>query len=66
MLHFGSRLARSICGFIAIFWFCRLLVQAFVFEAERYLATPLLALGYHALTGVFIVLTFTYAAAAVL
>ena len=57
-------LARSICAFIAIFWFCRLIVQAFIFDAERYLTTPLLAAGYHGLSGVFIYLTLTYAAAA--
>lgn len=50
----GTPLARAVCGFIAIFWTARLLVQFFVFDARPFLKNPLLKLGYHGLTLVFI------------
>jgi uncharacterized membrane protein len=60
----GSRLARAMCAFIALFWTCRLLVQFFVFDAGAYLTNRLLKIGYHGLTAVFIyqAVVFGYAA----
>ena len=49
----GSPLARGMCGFTAVFWTSRMLVQFFVFDARPYLKSPLLAIGYHSLTLVF-------------
>src|SRR3972149_164882 len=60
----GSALGRSVCGFIALFWFSRLLVQLFLFDARPHLTNPLLKWGYHGLTGVFCYLSVVYAAAA--
>lgn len=53
----GTPLARSICGFIALFWGARLAVQFFYFKPDVYLTTLALKLGYHALTVVFAYLT---------
>jgi hypothetical protein len=47
-------LARAVCGFIALFWTARLLVQFFVFDARPFLKSTLLKIGYHGLTLVFI------------
>ena len=49
----GTWLARSVCGFIALFWIARLVVQFFVFDAKAYLGNAALKLGYHGLTCVF-------------
>jgi hypothetical protein len=57
-------LARAICGFIALFWAARLAVQFFVFDAKPYLTRPMLRLGYHGLTLVFIYHAVVYGAAA--
>ena len=57
----GDRLARWFCGFIAIFWGSRLVVQFFVFDARPHLTRTYLAVGYHALTFVFAYLTAVYA-----
>ncbi len=46
----GSFLARSVCGFIALFWGARLAVQFFYFDATPYLTTLSLKFGYHGLT----------------
>src|SRR3954451_8397307 len=46
----GHQLARVLCGFIAIFWAARLVVQFFVFRVRPYLTRPLLKFGYHGLT----------------
>jgi len=56
----GTLLARSLCGFIALFWGTRLAVQFFYFEATPYLTRLYLKLGYHALTIVFVCLTMIY------
>lgn len=58
-------LARSVCGFIALFWGTRLAVQFFYFDATPYLTTRALRLGYHGLTVVFAYLTIVYAWAAI-
>jgi hypothetical protein len=60
----GTILARAICGFIAIFWLCRLAVQFFVFDARPFLTKTYLKLGYHGLTIVFLILVATYGFAA--
>lgn len=57
----GSPLARSVCGFVAVFWGLRLLIQLFVFDGRPHLATPSLKLGYHSLTVAFTLLTACYA-----
>ncbi|MBC9868471.1 MAG: hypothetical protein F7O42_11440 [Opitutae bacterium] len=57
-------LARLVCGMIALFWFVRLLVQLFVFEAKLYLTTTFYRIGYNGLTLVFIFLTAVYTWAA--
>src|SRR5262245_4318700 len=56
----GTLLARSVCGFIAVFWGTRLAVQFFYFDAAPYLTRLPLKVGYHALTVVFTCLTFIY------
>jgi hypothetical protein len=56
----GTVLARSLCGFIAMFWGTRLVVQFFYFDPTAYLTTLLLKLGYHFLTVVFACLTIVY------
>lgn len=60
----ASPLARTVSGLIAVFWFARLMVQFFVFEARPYLVNWVYRLGYHGLTVVFVylVLVFSYAA----
>ena len=60
----GTRLARALCGFVAIFWFARLGVQFFVFDASPMLTKTYLKVGYHALTVVFFVLFVIYGYAA--
>ena len=60
----GSALARWFCGFVAVFWLSRLVVQLFLFDARPYLKGPLLKLGYHGLTAVFMYLGVVYAWAA--
>jgi len=61
----GSRLSRSVCGFIAAFWLARLGIQLFLFDARPFLKATLLKLGYHGLTVVFTYLGVVYAWAAV-
>jgi alginate O-acetyltransferase complex protein AlgI len=61
----GSTLARLVCGFIAVFWLLRLMIQFFLFDAKPYLTTAVLKLGYHGLTVVFSILVLTYAFAAI-
>ena len=60
----GSPLARSFCGFVALFWLARLAVQWFVFNPEPYLTSTLLRVGYHALTAAFLFLCAVYGWAA--
>ena len=61
----GTSLAVSVNAMIAVFWFLRLLVQFFVFDAKPHLKTPLLRWGYHALTVVFIYLVVVHGAASI-
>jgi hypothetical protein len=60
----GTRLARAVCFFIAVFWASRLIVQFFVFDATPYLKNGLLRIGYHGLTVVFTYLLIAYSWAA--
>ena len=59
----GSRLARSVCGYVAVFWACRVCLQP-VFDVKPHLTIWWLRLGYHGLTIVFAYLTIVYAWAA--
>ncbi len=61
----GQSLARGVCGFIAVFWGIRLIIQLFVFDAKPYLRNWFLTIGYHALTIVFTWHTVVYGYAAV-
>jgi hypothetical protein len=60
----GTILARSVCGFISLFWGARLVLQWFCFTPGEYLRRLPLQLGYHLLTVVFASLTAIYACAA--
>lgn len=60
----GTPLARALCAFIGIFWFARLLVQFFVFDARQFLTNWFYKIGYHSLTFVFLYFTIVYALAA--
>jgi hypothetical protein len=61
----GTPLARSVCGFIALFWGTRVAVQFFYFDAKPFLTNLPLKLGYHGLTVVFTYLTLVYTLGAV-
>jgi hypothetical protein len=61
----GTRLARSVCGYIAIFWGIRLSLQA-VLDVKEHLNTWWLTAGYHLLTLLFISFTIVYGAAALM
>ena len=60
----GSALARSVCGFMAVFWLARLMIQLFLFDARPYLTNRLLKLGYRGLTVLFIFFSAVYGCAA--
>ena len=62
----GSSLARWVCGLIALFWFARLVVQLFIFDARPFLTNLGLKLGYHGLTLVFTYFSLVYGYAALL
>ena len=59
----GTPLARSACGFVAVFWGVRVCLQP-VFDAKPYLTKWWLKTGYHTLTVLFAALTLVYAFAA--
>ncbi|MBA4191448.1 MAG: hypothetical protein C0467_26005 [Planctomycetaceae bacterium] len=59
-LAVGSRLARMVCGYGAVFWGVRLALQA-VFDVKPYLTAWWLKVGYHTLTGLFLFFTAVYA-----
>jgi hypothetical protein len=61
----GGRLARWLCGYIAVFWGVRLALQG-VFDVKEHLTARWLRLGYHALTVLFVALTVIYGCAALL
>jgi len=60
----GGLLARMVCGYIAVFWGVRVVLQA-VFDAKPFLKTWWLKAGYYLLTVLFAAFTilFAYAAA---
>jgi hypothetical protein len=60
----GSRLARAVCIYGAVFWGVRLCLQA-VFDVKPHLTTWWLTAGYHLLTFVFLATTLVYGYAAV-
>jgi len=62
----GSPLARSVCGFVAVFWLARLFVQFFVFDAAPFKHRRVLMIGYHGLTVLFLYLVVAYGLTAVL
>ena len=59
----GSRLARSVCGYIGVFWGVRLVLQ-WVFDVKEHISTWWLRLGYYALTLLFASFTLLYGLAA--
>ena len=59
----GSRLARGLCGFVAVFWTARVALQP-VLDAKPYLTKWWLRLGYHTLTVLFAYFALVFAAAA--
>ena len=59
-------LARAVCGFIAVFWGARLLVQFVFFDAQPYLKSGWLKAGYHGLTAVFAYHVVVYSVTALL
>ena len=60
----GSRLARAVCAYGAVFWGARLGLQA-VLDVRPHLTAWWLAAGYHALTALFLAFTAVYGYAAV-
>ncbi len=59
----GGPLARGLCGYIAVFWGVRLLLQG-VFDVSGQLTAWWMRAGYHTLTALFIGLTVIYGVAA--
>lgn len=60
----GSSLARSFCGYAAVFWGVRVVLQA-VFDVEEHLTLWWLKWGYYLLTLFFLSFTLIYGWAAV-
>jgi len=61
----GSPLARSVCGFIALFWLTRLVIQFALFDARPYLTKAALKLGHHSMTLLFVFFATVYGWAAI-
>lgn len=57
----GTRLARSVCGFLTVFWTIRLVAAHFVFDLRPYLTDPWRRLGLHVANLVFAALPVVYA-----
>lgn len=55
----GTPLARSICGYIALFWIARLGVQIY-YDFRPHVSRLWLKLGYHALSALFVVFGVLY------
>ena len=55
----GTGLARGVCGYIAIFWGVRLVLQ-WILDVKEHLSTWWLRLGYYALTVLFASFTLLY------
>ena len=60
----GTRLARAVCIYGALFWGIRLCLQA-VFDVKPHLTARWLTAGYHLLTVLFLCFTLVYSYAAV-
>ena len=60
----GTRLARGVCAYGAVFWGTRLGLQA-VFDVKPHLTAWWLHAGYHVLTGLFLCFTAVYGYASV-
>ena len=60
----GGGLARGVCGYIAIFWGVRVVLQT-IFDVKAHLTTWWLRLGYLGLTLLFAALTLLYGWAAI-
>jgi hypothetical protein len=60
----GSGLGRGVCGYVAIFWGIRVILQS-VFDVKEHLTEWWLTAGYHLLTLLFVALTIIYAWAAI-
>jgi len=60
----GSRLARSVCAYIAIFWGIRLSLQT-VLDVKEHLTAWWLTAGYVTLTILFLCFAIVYGAAAI-
>lgn len=56
----GTVLARSICGFLAVFWLLRWVAGTFIFDLRPYLTTRGRRLGLLAANGVFTGLPLVY------
>jgi hypothetical protein len=56
----GTRLARSVCGYCAVFWGTRLALQA-VLDVKEHLTKWWLAAGYYLLSVLFLYFTVVYA-----
>jgi hypothetical protein len=63
VLASGSRLARSFCMYVALFWGIRLTLQA-VLDVTAHLTAWWLKIGYHGLTSLFLLFTVIYGWAA--
>ncbi len=59
----GSGLARAFCGYVAVFWGIRLVLQA-VLDVKAHLTAWWLTAGYHLLTVLFALFTVLYGYAA--
>jgi hypothetical protein len=59
----GSRLARCVCGYLAIFWGVRLSLQT-ILDVKEHLTTWWLHAGYHTLSLLFVTFTALFAFAA--
>jgi uncharacterized membrane protein YhaH (DUF805 family) len=59
----GGGLARGVCGYIAVFWGVRLVLQG-VFDVKEHLTARWLKVGYHVLTALFVSFTLIYGYAA--
>lgn len=55
----GGGLARGMCGYIAVFWCVRLVLQG-ILDMKAHLTTWWLKVGYHVLTVLFISFTLIY------
>jgi hypothetical protein len=64
LAHAPSALASSFCGYVALFWAARLMLQ-FTYDSRPHLKTKALRLAYHALTALFVAFVGFYGWAAV-